>query len=288
MQIPDIEFQPGKGDFEVVELEKMYRQGFCLNDPEQPHRVKFYNLIYIEQGCGKHMVDFVHYNYCAGSFIFLQPEQVHAFDFSQKPQGKMLIFTQAFLDQVHVNMRLPNYTPTHLNIDYSPYLALDESDNKRVQNMIGEIITERQAKQTDPLIVMYLFSALSLFLHRLRPESTQDKISQQQSVKFAKFITLLFAHFHTIRDANWYANNIHTTYKTLNMLCKVSTNLTAKQLIDAHTIVEIKRRLFVSNVTTQQMATDFCFDDASNFVKYFKKHTSLTPSQFVKKHRELR
>ncbi|WP_425440587.1 hypothetical protein [Photobacterium indicum] len=57
------------------------------------------------------MVDFAHHAFSAGSIIFLQREQVHAFDFSSKPVGKVLLFTQAFLDQLHANMRLSNYTP---------------------------------------------------------------------------------------------------------------------------------------------------------------------------------
>jgi AraC family transcriptional regulator, transcriptional activator of pobA len=39
-------------------------------------------------------------------------------------------------------------------------------------------------------------------------------------------------------------------------------------------------------VISQQMAYDFGFEDASNFVKYFKNHTKQTPSQFQKQYIE--
>ena len=55
-------------------------------------------------------------------------------------------------------------------------------------------------------------------------------------------------------------------------------------MIDAFTLIEIKRRLIISNVTTQKLAYDFGFEDASNFVKYFKKQTGATPSQFQVRH----
>jgi len=284
MNIPAIRFKHNKCDqteFEMVELESLYQRDLRQR-PEEPHRVTFFMLLYIEEGEGVHMVDFEEYPFTSGSFVFIQREQVHAFDFSSQPKGKIILFTQDFLDRLHANMRLPNYTPTHLNSHHTPLIKLNKQDNGRCKTLLGEITNEIAHLKSDPLIVMYLFSALSLILHRLRPELRHDKLSHEQSNKFARFLDLLFEHFKKIRDANWYANQINTTYKTLNQVCKLATDLTAKQLIDAYTMIEIKRNLVVSNITTQQMAYDFGFEDASNFVKYFKKHVDATPSQFQK------
>lgn len=284
MRIPEVGFRHSKfeqAEFEMIDLESLRKRDWN-HSPERPHRVTFFMLLYIEYGQGAHMVDFEVLPFSSGSFIFVQREQVHAFDFSSKPKGKVLLFTQDFLDRVHANMRLPNYTPTHLNSQHTPSLQLSEQDNRRCQTLIGEINNELIHTKSDPLIVMYLFSALSLILHRLRPALRHDKLSHEQSSKFARFMALLFEHFKKIRDANWYANQINTTYKTLNQVCKLATGLTVKQLIDAHTVLEIKRNLVVSNINTQQIAYEFGYEDPSNFVKFFKKHTQLTPGQFQK------
>mgnify|MGYP001224386958 CR=1 FL=1 len=286
MQIPEVSFNHNKTDqaeFEIIELESLYSRNFN-HAPEKAHRVNFFLFIYIEQGCGTHMVDFEEYAFSPGSLLFIQREQVQSFDFSSKPKGKILLFTQSFLDQLHANMRLPNYTPTHLNNHHTPLFQLDKVTNTRCNTLINELITETAHPQSDPLIIMYLFSSLSLILHRLKPETRHDKLSKQQSIRLSQFLNLLFVHYRKTRDANWYSRQINTTYKTLNQVCKIATDLTAKQLIDAYTIIEIKRRLVVSNATTSQMAYDFGFEDASNFVKYFKKHSGLTPSQFQKQH----
>ena len=52
------------------------------------------------------MVDFQDYPFSQGSVLFIQREQVHAFDFSNEPQGTAVVFTQAFLDSIHANMKL--------------------------------------------------------------------------------------------------------------------------------------------------------------------------------------
>ncbi|WP_394208999.1 AraC family transcriptional regulator [Enterovibrio calviensis] len=287
MHIPNIHFNHNKtnqAELEIIDLSEVNRRNHTTHTPSQPHRVTFFMLIFIEQGSGYHWVDFKQHSFQAGSIIFVQREQVHAFDFSNNPQGKILMFTQAFLDKVHTNMRLPNYTPTHLNHLQSPILTLDDQNNRRTKTLIEEMTTEIGLEHRDPLIVMYLFCSLALLHRRLQPKENLAALSQTQSQKFARLFELLQSNFQRVRDANWYAQQLAITYKTLNQICKIATNLTAKQMIDAFTIIEIKRRLVVSNVTSQQLTYDFGFDDASNFLKYFKKETGLTPSQFQKIH----
>lgn len=112
-------------------------------------------------------------------------------------------------------MRLPNYTPTHLNQQHTPLLNLNTHSQARVLSAINEMKIEIAHPQSDPLIVMYLFSALALGLHRLRPQLRHDKINPEQSIKLGTFYTLLQSHFLTIRDANWYAKNCTQLTKPL-------------------------------------------------------------------------
>jgi AraC-like DNA-binding protein len=288
MTIPNITFSrkhSNNAELQIVDLTELRQRKDITLNPEHPHRVKFFGFIYIESGHGSHIVDFEECPFKTGTVIFVQREQVHQFDFSHKPTGKVVLFTQAFLDKVHANMRLPNYTPTHFNIQHSPLLQLNLSEQEKSVTLIKQIIDEINNEQSDPLIVMYLFAAFALSLHRLRPEIKQDKLTQEMSVRFARFFELIQGNYHKVRDAKWYALQLNTTYKTLNHVCKLATGLTAKQLIDSFTILEIKRTLVVNNTNSTQIAYDFGFEDASNFVKYFKKLTNSTPSEFSKKYK---
>ncbi|PKF49749.1 AraC family transcriptional regulator [Enterovibrio nigricans] len=287
MAIPLIDFTLGRtssSGVEVIELSSLYVRDIKDHDPCAPHRLSFFMLVLFEKGVGKHMVDFQEYAYGPGTVVSVQQEQVTAFDLSCKPEGKLLLFTQTYLDNVHANMRLPSYTPIHLNSHYSPVLHLDETNRARTTALMAEIASELNCEEGDPLIVMYLFSALSLLHRRLKTVGEVENLSPSQSRILFRFMTLLQQNFEQIRDANWYADQAAITYKTLNQICKVSTSLTAKQMIDAFTIIEIKRRLVINKVTSQQLAYDFNFDDPSNFVKYFKKETGVTPSEFRKYH----
>ncbi|UTV28830.1 AraC family transcriptional regulator [Photobacterium atrarenae] len=288
MNIPEVGFNHAKTanrEIEVIDLEELYQRKDALSHhPALPHRVSFNLLIYIEQGAGNHLIDFDEYPYQSGSFITIQRNQVHAFDFSHKLKGKVMLFTQAFIDQALANMRLPEFTPTHLAYAYQPVFTPAPEVLRSCQNLLNEMVKELRHQEPDPLIAMFLFSALFLTLRRVKPENCHDTLNKDQLDKFSRFIELLEQQFQHTRDATRYAAQLHTTYKTLNQICKLATNQTAKQLIDAYTILEAKRRLVLDGSPIQQLAYEFGFEDASNFVKYFKKHTLLTPSRFQKQY----
>ncbi len=287
MNIPEVGFnraQSANCEIEIIDLEQLYqRKERLTHNPTLPHRVDFHQIIHIEAGEGTHLIDFVHYSYHSGAFIFIQKNQVHAFDFSNQPKGKVLLFTQEFINQAHTNMRLPEFSPTYLEYSYQPVFIPDPETMNSSEKLLAEISKELIHQEANDLIVMFLFSSLSLMLHRVKPDDQRDKLNKDQRNKFNCFVEVLSANFHRTRDASYYAELLHTTYKTLNLICKLATDQTAKQLIDAYTILEAKRRLVLDGMPTQQLAYDLGFEDASNFVKYFKKHALITPSRFQKK-----
>ena len=65
-----------------------------------------------------------------------------------------------------------------------------------------------------------------------------------------------------------------------NHVCKVNINKTAKAYIEYVTVLEIKRLLAYSSKNVQEVAFHFGFDEPTNMVKFFKKHTKMTPTQF--------
>lgn len=275
-------FESNHNEIQVLDLVQLAQRQNLPHDPQLPHRVRFFLMIYIESGTGYHMVDFKQYPYTPGSVLLIQRDQIHAFDFSSILIGKVVLFTQHFLDHLHTNMRLPNFTPTHLIDGHSPVVLMPADALIRFKRLLTEILTELNQHSPDGLMTMHLFSALTILVYRERLDLLQGPLSQIQTARLGQFYDILQGNYKKIRDANWYAQQVNTTYKTLNQTCKLSTGLTAKQMIDAYTIIEIKRRLVLSDINVQQIAYEFGFEDTSNFIRFFKKETEQTPSQFKK------
>ncbi len=284
LDIPKVEFRfPSAGNpgLEVLDLAALYRRlPLYKHDPSKPHRVKFHCLIYITQGEGAHFIDFNEHQYQPGSFIFINKNQVHAYDFANRPQGKVMFVTEEFIDSVHANIRLPFFTPAHLVSSYLPVLTLNPSLKESCEALLHEVSKEQSRADCDNLLVQLLFSALLLKLTRERGTDHSKHLSEPRAQKFAQFLLLIEEHYTVIREASPYAAMMHITYKSLNQICKLACSQTAKQLIDAHLILQAKRKLIVDSDQIQQLAYQLGFDEVTNFVKYFKRHTLLTPSQF--------
>lgn len=288
MTLPKVHFQQRHLNqiegVEILDLNNLYSKAFQDHDPACPHRVEFHCLIYIEEGEGFHFVDFEQFPVMAGTCITINRHQVHAYDFKHKPQGKLLLFTEAFLESVRINIRTSVYAPFYLSSEYSPAFNLNTHTQNSCIAILNEIEKEQNAPAPDLLIIELLFSALIQKIENEKQLTYPSKTSDKRKKTFIQFLDLIEAHYRNTRDANDYADMMHITYKTLNQLCKTVSHQTAKQLIDAQVILQAKRELVIEHKQTQELAFELGFDDLSNFIKYFKKRTSMTPTQFRESH----
>jgi AraC-like DNA-binding protein len=287
MTIPSIKFQSNIHQdvgMEIVDLSDIYERisNAPLNFAAKPHRIHFHNLLYITQGSGEHFVDFNTYPIQSGSMVFIRSNQVHAFDLLNQPQGKLIIFTDEFLDTIFATMKTPLFTPYHFLTSRTPIFSLTHKIRLTCDVLLTEIDSEYQSTAPDMSFLHLIFSALLTKVTGSQQKPYGQHLSQSHTKVFSQFMLILEKNYTQLRDAKSYAKMLHITYKSLNQICKLATHQTAKQLIDAHIILEAKRRLSITNIRIQQLTEELGFDEATNFVKYFKKHTLLTPNQFKK------
>ena len=284
MKIPDIQFSPENHELagiEIFKIERLYkRQSSLSHDPAAPHRVEFNCLLYITHGSAEHFIDFNHHPIKTGSFIFIQKNQVQAFDFRNYPQGFIILFTDEYYAELQTKIRLPSIMPNNLTSQYNPVINVKNQLKSSCEVLLNEISVEQNSADSDELLLQLIFSTLFIKLMKEIPQSQPKTLSDMRSKKFYDFIQLIENRNITSREANDYANLLNMTYKSLNQVCKLASNKTAKQLIDLETILEAKRKLTVENIQVQALAYELGFDEVTNFVKYFKRHTTLTPSQF--------
>jgi AraC-like DNA-binding protein len=283
--IPQIEFKESNLSlvgFEVFDIKQLYRRAESgeLAYIDQPHRVNFHNLILYTGNAGEHFVDFHAFPVEKDALVLVNKGQIHAFDLLNKPAAILVVFTDRYLDEVSAAIDARIFAPTQFLSSYRPSFLMPEKQALSLNSILGLIAAEFKNTPMNIQYVKVLFAAVLTKVSELRPDIYHHKMNASQIKCFERFVVCLQRDYALIRDANEYADLIGTSYKTLNKLCKVATNLTAKQLIDAHVVLEAKRRLSIENTQVQQVAGDLGFDEVTNFVKYFKKHTLMTPSQF--------
>ncbi len=275
-----------KLEFEIFRISSLFsRQSKLDHSLEAPHRVEFFNIMFVTKGTGTHFIDFQSYKYSAGSILFISKGQVHAFEASHDLDGFLILFTEDFLSKnlIHSDIlslyRLYNY---HL---HSPIIQPDEIKEDIFNYIVDEIyreysFTDKFAKEE---ILRLLLKLLLLKAERLKRTLIRKEKNSKWLLKFGDFRSQLETHFTETRNANEYARMMNISYKHLNEICKSVTGISAKAFIDNFIILEIKRRIAISGDSVKELTYQLGFDEPTNFVKFFKKHTLLSPVQFRNK-----
>ena len=250
------------------------------HDPSRPHRVSFFALLIVTQGKGNHQVDLKNYEIETGSVLKISKGQIHSFQKDPKYQGYLLLFTEAFVlnyfskSSINLISHLYNY---HL---HSP-LASNHSLN---QDFLTQVTTELQNKEN------YAFKniiAALLDLYLLRLERVSKQTEQHESKPhlhtFVQFKNLVEENYTRTRNVIDYADMLICSSKHLNQVVKTHTLDTAKTFIDHYVILEIKRTIMTTENSFKEIAYTTGFNEVTNFTKFFKKHTGLTPKEFRQK-----
>ncbi len=281
-EVPNISFQPQDQDaqegLELLDLDELLRHRILPEDhtPFQPHRVTFFAILFIEKGAARHQVDFSPVPIKAGECLIISKGQVHAFENQPDYQGKLLVFTETFankyiapacMDTVH---RLFNHFIGSNHLSYT-----------RVEEMFtwfqGEL-AQPGAYQSG--VAGALLSILLLKLAATKDEQNTGKIASGAQQVFQRFRNLLELSINKSRDATFYAEALGMSYKQLNEICKLAVNQTAKAFIHHYVILESRRQLVSTSQSIKEVSYQMGFDEPTNFVKYFRRQTGLTPRQF--------
>ncbi|WP_299112164.1 helix-turn-helix transcriptional regulator [uncultured Winogradskyella sp.] len=281
--IPHIAFQATEKTsfgFDIVPLDYIRQQKGFDHNPEQPHQLKFYNLIFFTEGKGRHFIDFNWYPIQENTLIYLTKDQVNAFDFSTDFKGYCMLFTEDyFIDSF-----------SHLPKDFvfrlfnpqlfSPILQVPRQSD--FNSYFSLLLTEfaNRAAFNQKTILESLFVILVSKAEYYKQHQTFHIKNSSQIQLFQKFTKLLEDSFHNTRSANFYASELGITYKHLNTISNELVNKTAKTVIDDYVILQAKRNLINSSIKSTQLAYKLGFEDPTNFTKYFKKNTGLTPKSF--------
>jgi AraC-like DNA-binding protein len=228
-------------------------------------------------------------NALSHSLIFISPGQMVKWEGSNdwvgQAMGYLLLFKPEFLSFSKDAFQLYKEFP-YLNRNTMPSYRLSEENKLYLQSFFDKM--NQEYKRFDENSIEIIRSYLTIFLFEAK--RILNITSAKSSLKSrADEITYLFEN-RVMQTAfkrqpiKYYAAQLNISPVYLSECIKKTTGKTAKQVIDEYLILEIKSLLKHSHESIAQIASNLGFDDHSNFVKYFKKHTELSPKMFKEKH----
>jgi len=284
-KIPEISFWKNRvlqvKGFQLFKLEDLITDALKPTDhsPYLPHRLNFYAILIITGGEVNHIVDFKVHTLKKGDVMVISKGQIHAFEKDAEYKGYLVVFSEAFMQKYIAQSSI-----AQINNLYNYFLKQEKINNPHYNQILLNELKEELKKDSSslPNIVAAL---LTVYLLKLNDENlcvAKTFLDNKYLEYFNQFKLLLEQNYSKTRDAKVYASDIAISYKHLNDVCKNIVKTTAKSFIDKYVILEAKRMLVSTSLSAKEIAFTLGFDEATNFFKYFKKHTSLTPVEFRK------
>lgn len=273
---------PSAGGFNIDHMPDFLYKGEV--DDGTPHVHTFYEILWFQEGEGRHFVDFQEYPVRPGSIFFLTPGQVHHFDGSSDYRGVAIKLCTDFMQSRGDDSDLfVKYNVFH-TFDTTPYYIIDECTARQLAALVAEM--EKELSTPDNFgHIDVLRSLLKLFLIRVHRDGRQEgelrlddlKPSHRLFVMFRRVLEKEFTHMHSVQD---YADALNVAVRTLNKCVNECSGRSPLTFINDRIMLEAKRQVRYTNLMIKEIAYNLGYDDPSYFVKFFKRQTGYLPSEF--------
>ncbi|HLP11849.1 MAG TPA: helix-turn-helix transcriptional regulator [Flavobacteriales bacterium] len=250
-------------------------------DTSVPHRHNYYEMFIFTKGAGYHDIDFTRYTISECAIHFVSPGQVHQVERELGTYGYVLLFSRDFFAMNTENKNLLFDLPFLNNNGPDPVLDLSQAEMSFFTTILSTMEVEYKNKNSlkEEMLRSYL-NLLLLQSHRLYNEKHPVAKVITGSTLYKDFRILLEKNFTKEHKVMEYAEKLNVTEKTLNENIKKVTGKTASEHIFDRIILEAKRLLKHSDLTTKEIAYFLNYQDPAHFSKFFKTQTGQSPSDF--------
>ena len=271
----------GRNPFGIVDLEDLIKS----DDLFVPTLRDFHVIFWFKKGNGSYYIDFQKHQFKAHSIVLLAKDQISYFlPFADDVELQSIVFTPEFIYRNDADLQhLFNFTMSD-HIDGLHIIDLDEKESAHFK-MLSDNMKMVITNLTGQLRKNSFYHWLSLFLLNCERLQQSKEVGLGEMNKLTlRFNQLLEANFRKEFKVDFYHSELSISIKSLSKLTKVKFKLSPKAVIDERRLLEMKRQLKGTGKSIKQIAYELGFDEPTNMVKYFKKHTGQTPTVFRKKH----
>jgi YesN/AraC family two-component response regulator len=155
----------------------------------------------------------------------------------------------------------------------------------RLFSILNAIFNEFTNRQEDYIEAIRAHLDL-FFIEYIRQSHNRAGISTTaggyQQQRFEELMELIESKITQLKNVTDYAALLSLSTYQLNAITKTSVGKTVSDLISEQIILEAKRHLLATTDQVNDIANHLGYEDASYFIRFFKKHTGYTPDVFRK------
>lgn len=246
------------------------------------HRTGFYHILWYKKGSPTHLVDFNPVKVKPNTILFLNKDTVQRFDNKGDFDGKAILFTDSFFCKSEEDTKFLRSSILFNDLFSVSQIQLDKTDSlfaDLFQLIETELVNEKDISQSD--ILKNLLHNLLLLSEREKRNQGFTKIKKGADFDYVLlFKDLLEINYRKLKQVSNYAKLMSVTEKRLGQATTKVLDKSPKQMIDERVMLEAKRLLAHSNESVKEIGFDLGFEEPTNFIKFFRKHSNSTPVEF--------
>jgi len=263
------------GSFSIREIQELLEGKDMI---QELHRHDFFYILILKKGNGIHEIDFTKYDIVNHNVFLMRPGQVHQLILKADSTGYLIQFKSDFL-YTHNSV-----SQQHLRkISHNNLYQLEPEGFQKIETILADILKEYNTKEKGYQEV--LKANLSIFLIELLRQRQNIPMPPAEATPYAQekleeFLQLVETNIATYKQVSQYTDLLNLTSYQLNTITKTLLHKTPSDIINESILLESKRQLLATSNQVSQIAYHLGYEDASYFIRFFKKHVGTSPEAF--------
>ncbi|BDD04830.1 AraC family transcriptional regulator [Aureibacter tunicatorum] len=248
---------------------------------EYPHKHDFFEVLFLTNGSGCHIIDSNRYDINPPCVFFLSPGQAHKLELSKDISGYLFLFTDEFYLFHKSNKNQLLELPFFFNINQeNPPLQFANAEDVNFLIQLFKRGCKLMAENQGFLQIEAILDTVLNTCWSLYPNSPTGNEQQKGHLLVKRFRQLIEENYQENLNIQQYAELLNISPNHLTHIVKKVLGKTSLDLIKERNIIEIKRLLIHTDLSVTQIADRLNFNDQSYLTKFFKKNVGITPAAF--------
>ena len=267
-------------DFFINTAHGSERRGVLTEYPV--FKTDFFEMFFFRKANGYLLLSYQKIELRDGMVLILKPHQQQEWHIDEDALDyDFLIFRNDFMRTFIADKFFVYRLQYCQQTDTPPYFMATADELTEYERLLKKIRSELRQPVADSyhIIVSVLYYLLAV-LNRRYTETYSLPFELPKNHYAFLFVELMEQHIRDLQRVQEYADLLHVSRVTLNQSVMAQYGVPATVLLKQRLLDEIKNGLLFSHKTVSEIAYDFHFSEPSHLMRFFKKATGKTCTQF--------
>lgn len=254
--------------------ERCRQRGWIITAHTHPHMTQ---IVYCTRGRGEMILDGESIPFHADCVMVVPPHRIHGFCYEGDADGWVVTIENHFLDDLlhrAPQLRTVLMSAGVFHLETTPHALLAQA--------LEALTRESAALAPDGQLgaEIQLMSTLLIMARHWPQQAQQASRRDSKAILVDRYYDVVESRYRLQPSVAELAAELRVSESQLRNSCSLVTGMSPIKILHDRVLAESKRCLAYSSLSVGEVSEALGFSDISYFSRFFKKHTSLSPSSY--------